>query len=298
MKVDRQTCMLYNILLYIILIGGITVSFKISLAGDLGSGKSTVSRIIIARTGAEYYSTGTVCRKMAAEHGMTIDEFNRYMETHPETDKLIDDGLRALSDDPRSLIIDSRMAFHFVKNTFRVYLTTDPMVSAARILADKRAGESFDTVEETAKRVSARRASENFRYFEKYGVHIMDMQNYDLVLDTTDIAPETVADLILTSLSEWEADSNKKFCYLGYRRFYANNAPAQVETAAIARTIDLGGKAPVPTVFEDGGRYYILNGTETVLAHRIAGKAPVPCDLIAPTDKNTEGYSPLFEDDQ
>lgn len=275
-----------------------TVSFKISLAGDLGSGKSTVSKIIIARTGAEYYSTGTVCRRMAAEHGMTIDEFNRYMETHPETDKLIDDGLCALSDDPRSLIIDSRMAFHFVKGTFRVYLTTDPMVSAARILADKRAGESFDTVEETAKRVSARRASENFRYFEKYGVHIMDMQNYDLVLDTTDISPEAVADIILESLAKWEADHQQRFCYLGYRRFYANKAPGQVETAAIARTINLGGDVPIPTVFEDGGRYYIVNGTEAVLAHRIAGKAPVACYLIEPKKKNTEGYSPLFEGDE
>ena len=274
------------------------MSFKISLAGDLGSGKSTVSKIIIARTNAEYYSTGTICRKMAAEHGMTIDEFNRYMETHPETDKLIDDGLCALSDDPRSLIIDSRMAFHFVKNTFRVYLTTDPMVSAERILADKRAGESFDTVEETAKRVSARRASENFRYFEKYGVHIMDMQNYDLILDTTDITPEAVADLILESLAAWEADRSKKFCYLGYRRFHTNKAPTQVETAGIARSIDLGGTAPVPTVFEDNGRYYLIDGTETVLAHRIAGKAPVACRLIDGKDKNKEGYSPLFEDDK
>ena len=273
-----------------------TVSFKISLAGDLGSGKSTVSKIIIARTEAEYYSTGTICRQMAAEHGMSIDEFNRYMETHPETDKLIDDGLCALSEDPRSLIIDSRMAFHFVKNTFRVYLTTDPMVSAARILADKRAGESFDTVEETAKRVSARRASENFRYFEKYGVHIMDMQNYDLVLDTTDITPDTVADIILASMAAWEADRTKKFCYLGYRRFYAKGSPAQVETAGIARMIDLGSDAPMPTVFEDNGRYYLLDGIEIALAHRIAGKAPIACRLVAQKDKNTEGYSPLFED--
>ena len=274
------------------------MSFKISLAGDLGSGKSTVSKIIIARTGAEYYSTGTVCRKMAAEHGMTIDEFNRYMETHPEVDKLIDDGLRALSDDPGALIIDSRMAFHFVKNTFRVYLTTDPMVSAERILADKRAGESFDTVEETAKRVSARRASENFRYFEKYGVHIMDMKNYDLVLDTTDIAPDRVADLILESMAAWEADKSKRFCYLGYRRFYTDKLPAQIETAGIARTIDLGGSTSLPTVFEDNGRYYLVDGTEIVLAHRIAGKAPVACRLTVPQNKSTEGYTPLFEENR
>ena len=270
------------------------MSYKISLAGDLGSGKSTVSKIIVARTGIEYYSTGMVCRAMAAEHGISIDEFNRYMESHPEIDKQIDDGLIALSDDPRSYIIDSRMAFHFVKDTFRVYLTTDARVSAERILAAKRDGESFGTVEETARRVSLRRTSENLRYFEKYGVHIMDMANYDLVLDTTDIPPETVADLILASLDAWLADRTARFCYLGYRRFLSAGAPGQVEVTALARTLDLGGEIPQPTVFEENGSYYLLSGTDAVLAHRVAGRATVPCRLLKDEPQDKEKYRPLI----
>lgn len=269
------------------------MSCKISLAGDLGSGKSTVSKIIVARRGMEYYATGLVCRAMAAAHGLSIDEFNRYMETHPELDKQIDDGLIALSDDPRDYIIDSRMAFHFVRDTFRVYLTTDATVSAERILSAKREGESFETVEETARRVSARRQSENLRYFEKYGVHIMDMANYDLVLDTTDIPPETVADIILSSLDLWLADRTARFCYLGYRRLLSDAAPGQVEVTALARTLDLGGTIPLPTVFEENGTYYLLSGTDAVLAHKIAGKAIVPCLLLPEAPKNKENYRPI-----
>ena len=270
------------------------MSYKISLAGDLGSGKSTVSKIIVDRTGIEYYSTGMTCRAMAAKHGIPIDEFNQYMESHPEIDKQIDDGLIALSDDPRGYIIDSRMAFHFVRDTFRVYLTTDPTVSAERILSAKRDGESFGTVEETARRVSLRRKSENLRYFEKYGVHIMDMANYDLVLDTTDIPPTTVADLILASLESWLADRNARFCYLGYRRFLTDVTPGQVEVTALARTLDLGGEIPMPTVFEDNGSYYLLSGTESVLAHKVAGKAVVPCRLSTEEPASKEKYRPLY----
>ena len=40
-------------------------SMKISLAGDLGSGKSTVGRIIGEKCGLEFYSTGTIQRKIA-----------------------------------------------------------------------------------------------------------------------------------------------------------------------------------------------------------------------------------------
>ena len=38
---------------------------KISLAGDLGSGKSTVAKILIEALGAEYYSTGSLVRQIA-----------------------------------------------------------------------------------------------------------------------------------------------------------------------------------------------------------------------------------------
>ena len=40
-------------------------SKKISLAGDLGSGKSTVSKILIESLNAEYYSTGAIVRSVA-----------------------------------------------------------------------------------------------------------------------------------------------------------------------------------------------------------------------------------------
>ena len=270
------------------------MSFKISLAGDLGSGKSTVSKLLIARTGAEYYSTGTVCRKAAAEHGMTIDEFNRYMETHPEVDKMIDDGLVALSDSTDSLIIDSRMAFHFVKGTFRVYLTTDPRVSAERILSDKRDGESFASVEETARRVAARRESENLRYFEKYGVHIMDMQNYDMVLDTTAIPAERVADLILQGLARYEAGKSERISYLDYRRFMSNTAISEVAVAALARSIDLGTPPPMPTAREASGKYYLTGGADAVLAYKIAGHDIVPCIIQAGIPDTSKDYRPLF----
>ena len=83
---------------------------KISLAGDLGSGKTTVGALLAERFSAEKYSTGTIQRKIALEMGMTTLELNQYMERHHEIDKMIDDGLCALEGEEKNLIIDSRMA--------------------------------------------------------------------------------------------------------------------------------------------------------------------------------------------
>ena len=56
---------------------------KISLAGDLGSGKSTVSGLLINALGAEYYSTGSIIRAIA-DDGINIVLINfQVVFAHP-----------------------------------------------------------------------------------------------------------------------------------------------------------------------------------------------------------------------
>ena len=169
-------------------------NIKISLAGDLGSGKSTVGKILAAEFHAELYSTGTIQRKIATEMGMTTLQLNQYMETHPEIDGKIDDGLRALENEPIDLIIDSRMAWHFVPSSFSVYMMADAVISAERIMNAGRESEPFKSVEEAVRSISDRRKSEMVRYSHLYHVNIKDMENYKYVIDTSFVAPETVAE--------------------------------------------------------------------------------------------------------
>ena len=177
---------------------------KISLAGDLGGGKSTVANILIERLGAEYYSTGAIVRSIAESRGMTVGELNKYMETHPEIDHEIDAGIAALSEDERFLIIDSRMAWHFTQGTFKVYLSCDIETSALRIMHANRKGEHNSTLEETIDCTRSRRESEKKRYTEQYGVDIKDLSNYSLIVDTTVATPDQVADRIAREIIDGE----------------------------------------------------------------------------------------------
>ncbi len=272
------------------------MSFKIALAGDLGSGKSTVSRLLIEKTGAVYYSTGAICRSIAARYGMSIDDFNVYMETHPEVDHEIDDTLCALSEHEEDTIIDSRMAFHFVKDTFAVYLTTDPLVSAQRILNDHRAEETFQSLEEAVARVKARRESEKKRYFDQYRVQIKDMGNYTLILDTTYISPEKCAEVILSSLAAYQAGDTERRTYLSPDRLYADRSALRLElVAGLARSLDMGDTLPRPRVTEQDGIYTLLDGAEIALAHRIAGVPLVECELVPGVPPAAGNYEPLTD---
>ena len=256
------------------------MGFKISLAGDLGSGKSTVSKIIIAETGAVYYGTGVIARQIAQKYGMDIASFNIYMETHPELDREIDDGLRALSSRTEDMIIDSRMAWHFVEHTFRVYLTTDPAVSAARIMRDHRATELFSSLEEAKARIRARKDSERKRYGELYGVDNKDLCNYDLVIDTTYASPEAVAAQILSSLALWQKDESYRGCFLCPKRLcYPDDAPDQDLVSSFSRMIEAGA-APLSTVIEQNDNFYLIGECESALAYSLCDATFLPCRLM------------------
>lgn len=258
---------------------------KISLAGDLGSGKSTVSKLLIDALNMEYYSTGTICRAVAAKHGMTVVEMNVYMETHPELDREIDDGLVALSDVDKPLLIDSRMAWHFVRDTFRIYLSTEIAVSAARIFGAGRAEEQFESVEATEAKIRERRDSEKKRYMELYGVNNKDLFNYDLVLDTTYATPAEIADCIVCAFRAWQQDKTRRFCYLSPLRLYyrADEGAAEGEVASLSAEIDEGARPTVDVVI-DGERFLAASASALPLAYALSDASFIPCHLVKDAD--------------
>ncbi len=263
---------------------------KISLAGDLGSGKSTVSKILTELTGAEYYSTGPIVRALAEKHGMTAKDFNVYMESHPEIDHYIDAGLKKLSDDERSLIIDSRMAWHFTDGTLKLYLSCELEVSALRIMNANRSGEHAATLEETIKETKARRDSERKRYLEQYGVDITDMFNYDFIIDTSYATPDVIAGAINKAYGEWKSVGSYKCVLLSPLRIrYPDRAPRRARLNEYSARIERGEKLPAVKVAERDGVYYLVSGLEAALAYAFSDCEFIPAKLVR-ADINTNSF--------
>ncbi|HAD14795.1 MAG TPA: cytidylate kinase [Saprospirales bacterium] len=174
---------------------------KITITGDLGSGKSAVSKILCERTGFEYISTGRVQRQLAQEIGIDTLEMNRRADTDPTIDQRIDGIFVELGKDPNSYIIDSRMAWFFLPDSFKIYLQTDVQVAVQRIMNDpNRDSEQYASAEEAAQKILARKASENARFLTKYGADCADFNNFDLVINTANRTQAQVAEVIFEVL--------------------------------------------------------------------------------------------------
>lgn len=179
----------------------------ISLAGDLASGKGTVSKIIAERLNFGIYKNGDYFRKLAKDMNMDVTSFNEYVKDHPEIDIQIENSAKEYAKTNDNFVIDARLGWYAVPESFKVYMKVDTKVAAQRAFNDpnRKSTEAFATVEEQEKDMIKRFNLENERYYNLYGVHKEDMSNYDFVVDTTELRPEEVADTIIKEYENWLA---------------------------------------------------------------------------------------------
>ncbi len=187
----------------------------ITMAGKLGSGKSTIAKLLNERHGFEIYSTGKIQRELAKSFGVSTLEMNQMMSKDTKYDHMIDDEVTRISIDREAdkLLFDSRMAWHFAKNSFKVFFTIDPQIAAQRVMKNPRGEEeTYKDVDDCREKLILRSLVENERFKEIYGTDNLNYANYDLVIDTSYETPDNICNLIF---EEYE-----KFCEnpVGYGR--------------------------------------------------------------------------------
>lgn len=180
-----------------------------SITGKLGSGKSTVCNILKDKYGFEIFSTGTINREYARSIGVTTLELNKMLKEDPSLDRKIDATVTRVSIERKDeqLIFDSRMAWHFAQNTFKIFLTIDPMEAAIRVMKNQRGEEEkYSDVNEACEKLVERSQVERERFIQIYGEDYHDHNNFDVVIDTTKRTPDEVVDLIMAFYHKYNED--------------------------------------------------------------------------------------------
>ncbi len=175
----------------------------IVMSGDIGSGKSSVASALKQMTGYEVIGTGAIQRAIAKRRGVTTLELNQISQTDRSIDDEIDSYVIETGKTRNNLIIDSRLAWHFIPEAFKVFLTVDPLVGAERVFNASRADENNPSILETLANNLKRQTFEDQRFKSLYQVNFRDHANYDLVIDTSENLPEVIAEKIKTCFEQW-----------------------------------------------------------------------------------------------
>lgn len=157
----------------------------IAISGLHGAGKTTAAKALAEKFGLRYVSAGTVFRDMAKERGMSLDEFSRYVERHPEIDRKID---RRTSEEAKSdnTLVDARLAGWMAEDADIKIMLSAPLDARVRRITRRENRKEDDVREETV----AREESEAKRYKKLYGIDVNDHSAFDLVLNTRHLGEE------------------------------------------------------------------------------------------------------------
>jgi len=259
----------------------------ISITGRLGSGKSTIANILKEKHGFPIYSTGAIQREIARRHRVSTLEMNKQMARDLSFDHEIDDTVAKISVDRENetIIFDSRMAWRFAANSFKVFVSVDPFVAAARVLGNQRGEvEVYTGLEDAKSKLIERSRLENERFIEIYGVDYFDYSNYNLVIDSTFETSDKLASVIFGKFLE--------YCESGAGMHEIIMSPASLYPLESAKIIDPEKResymdvekaqnlcsCPSAAVFE--GYHYIIDGHHQVLAAIKNGEALINVEPV------------------
>jgi CMP/dCMP kinase len=152
----------------------------ITVGGQAGSGKTTLAKALAERLAFRHLSAGRVMRDMASERSVSLVEFSKYAEEHPEVDREIDDRQKRLAQGA-DCVVDGRLSRHFLNPDLSIWLVAPAQVRANRIVGR---GEKYKSAKDAELDMTLRDESERRRYMKYYRIDINDLTAYDLVINT------------------------------------------------------------------------------------------------------------------
>ena len=169
---------------------------RVAVSGPPGSGKTTVAALVAQRLGYELVLVGQIFRKMAEERGVSLYIFGSLAEEDETIDKELDartiDAAR-LRDD---VVLEGRLTSALLRkegiDALTVYIDAPEEVRAERI-----AGREGKDPRAVLEEMRTRERSERKRYRAYYGIDPNECQSYDLRLNSAELSPEQLADIIV-----------------------------------------------------------------------------------------------------
>ncbi|MDR2143657.1 MAG: cytidylate kinase family protein [Treponema sp.] len=171
-------------------------NLKIAISGKSGCGNTSVSRIVADALELDFINF--TFRSLARERGLDLEQVLGLAAKDDWWDREVDRRQTALARASRGCVLGSRLAIWMLPEAgLKVYLRAKPETRAARIV--KREGGSPGAV---AAFTEERDRQDHERYLHIYGIDNDVYDFADPVIDTDELSPEQIVEIILEALAK------------------------------------------------------------------------------------------------
>ncbi|MDR1588008.1 MAG: cytidylate kinase family protein [Treponema sp.] len=169
---------------------------KIAISGKSGCGNTSISGIIAETLGLEFINF--TFRSLAQEKGLELKQVLELAAKDDWWDREVDSRQVSLARASSGCVLGSRLAIWMLPEAgLKVYLRAKPETRAARIV--KREGGNLETV---AAFTEERDRQDHGRYLRIYNIDNDAYDFADLVIDTDELNPGQIAEIIMEALEK------------------------------------------------------------------------------------------------
>ncbi|HEX4835207.1 MAG TPA: cytidylate kinase family protein [bacterium] len=172
----------------------------VTVSGEIGAGKSTVARALARALRLRYLSAGDVFREEARRRGMSLAALGRLAEQDPSIDKNLDEK-QIQAARGGDILVDSRLSGWLIDGDIRIWLKAPLPVRASRVA-------SRDSVphDQALRDVQEREEGERRRYRKTYGIDLVDLSRYHIIVDTGMWSADDIVDVLLRLAQKFQPE--------------------------------------------------------------------------------------------
>jgi cytidylate kinase len=164
---------------------------KIAISGRSGCGNTTVSKMAADALNLRFVNF--TFRNLAQERGLDLKKVLEFAADDESWDREVDTRQLALARENGGCVLGSRLAIWMLEEAdIKIYLKASAEIRAQRIV--NREGGQLD---EVAAFTAERDRQDHERYLRLYNIDTDDYSFADLVIDTGNITPAEILDLIV-----------------------------------------------------------------------------------------------------
>lgn len=169
---------------------------NIVVAGDVGTGTTTLAKSLAQRLNFTYISTGDYFRQYAKEHNIPLWDKSSVPDS---VDQEIDKKFTEKMKNEAGFVFDTHYGGYFTRDmdhVFKILLTCDPKTSEDRILNRDH------THKETVEDIKKRRAENLAKFHKLYSKESPENPEYfNLIIDTTQTSAEDTLNQSLQAIN-------------------------------------------------------------------------------------------------